>query len=174
MKTMKFSLLTFPKLFLYINVLLFLFLILVALIFGAGWAEIQARWEEMWKFFVYFFILVPYIFKQLFNARRLNYNPETRIFWVEKWAWFSWRIEHEFAHDELLGIRLLKSEGKSEIWLVNRQEQCCAFLGKTSDSQRAEILCEKIDCCTQLHCLSKTSYAIIRELEKKYFFRNKV
>lgn len=170
---MKFSLLTFPKLLLYVVVLLFVSLILFAWIFVASWAEIQAKWEQVLALFVFCSALIKHIFKRLFYAKRLNYNPKTQIFLVEKWAWqrFSWQPEQEFTHDELLGVYLFKSEG--EIWLVNQEKQFCAFLGETSDSRRAKILCEKIAYRTQLYFLPEKSIIVVRQPEK-YFFENKV
>lgn len=159
MKTMKFSLLNSIKIFFYINILLFVSLILSALIFAANRRHTPENWGQALALFTLCIALIKHIFKRLFHARRLNYNPQTRIFWVEKWTWFSWRIEHEFAHDELLSICLLEKEGK--IWLVNQEEAFCAFLGETSDVRRAKIFCETIAYQTRLDFLSEKTLAVV-------------
>lgn len=136
--------------------LLFVFLILSAFVFAASQRHIPEDWEQALILLLLCIALIEHIFKRLFHARRLNYHPQTRIFWVEKWAWFSWRIEHEFAHDELLGICL--SEKDRQIWLVNQEKAFCACLGETSDVRRDKILCETIAYHTRLDFLSEKSF----------------
>ncbi|XXQ68056.1 hypothetical protein ACKLNO_10725 [Neisseriaceae bacterium B1] len=164
MKPMKFSFLTFSKIFVYLIVLLGIFAFVLSW-FTAPWEEILQKWESVLAMFAFILSVATYIIKQIAGAKRLNYQPDRNIFIIEKLVWyqFKWLPEKQFTYDEILGV----CEISGSIYLIDKNEQICVFLGETSDSSRAKMLCQKIAYKTRLYFLDEKTLHISGSLKKE-------
>lgn len=161
-KPMKFSLLTFSKLLTYLVVLLGVSVFVLAWA-NAPWEEIQRKWESLLAMFAFMLSLTTYIIKHITDAKRLNYQPDRNIFIIEKLVWyqFKWLPEKQFTYDEILGVCAFSGS----VYLIDKNEQICAFIGETSDSNRAKKLCQEIVYKTRLCLLDANNICISGSLK---------